>query len=216
MPSLNRTDSIFEGNVLFEPFEVELSEDGKVHIDQVDESMHAGPVDLDELLRLYAVDGNAINFPDDEFYRSHQDMNNSSKRKKHGNVNLNDHQDEDDDDGDVDDDLGEYYDLTTPRFFNNPHNRRLFDTDASLIPGSPFSKPSIRPSNRPRESLRIARYASMLSFLCTVGTVIFMLFNAIHTYESNVGRIIIEMILSLLAFFGIFWNIYFTISWYVL
>lgn len=219
MPALRRNDSILEGNVLFEPFEVELGDDGKVHIDQLDESMHAGPVDLDDLLRIYAVgqDGKEILFPDDEFYRTHQDMNNSMKKKKSDlnadrNETQDDEDDDDDDDVDVDDDIGEYYDLTTPRFFNNPHNRRLFDTDASLIPGSPFSKPSIRPTNRPRESLRIARYTSTLAFLGTVGTIIFLLFNAIYTYEQNVGRIIIEMILALLSFFGIFWNIYFTIS----
>jgi cellulose synthase/poly-beta-1,6-N-acetylglucosamine synthase-like glycosyltransferase len=182
MPELTRNGSIMEGVVVFEPFEVEVL-DGKTHIDQLDETLHSGPVDLDELLQLYAVDGNISGeglFFDDDFNRSLE--------------------------SDYLDDGEE-----APRYFDNP-NQRLLDADASLIPGSPFSKPAIRPSSRPREPLRIARYASTFSFLVAVGTVIFLFFNAIYTNEGNIGRIIIEMILSLVSFFGLFWNTYFTIS----
>jgi hypothetical protein len=207
MPAFTRDDSILEGMVLFEPFEVELV-DGKTHIDQLDETMHAGPVDLDELLQLYAVDGNEILFADDEFYRTHNDINNADKNAKHNRGGEDDESGNDNAENEEDD--IEYWD-ETPRFFNNP-NQRLLDTDASLIPGSPFSKPAIRPSTRPREPLRIARYASTLTFLLTVGAIVFLFFRAVYTYETNVGRIIVEVMLALLSFFGLFWNIYFTVS----
>lgn len=45
------------------------------------------------------------------------------------------------------------------KYFNNPH-KRLLDNDASLIPGSPFSKPAIKRSNRPKEPLAMARVRS--------------------------------------------------------
>jgi hypothetical protein len=49
------------------------------------------------------------------------------------------------------------------QYFSNP-NKNLLDTDASLIPGSPFSKPPNKPSNRPKEPLALAKYASTLAF----------------------------------------------------
>lgn len=93
------------------------------------------------------------------------------------------------------------------KFFSNPH-KRLLDNDASLIPGSPFSKPPNRRSNRPSEPLAIAKYASTTAFLITVGWVVFLLMVPFWNFTS-VGRIIIEMILALLSFFGLFWNSYF-------
>jgi len=95
-------------------------------------------------------------------------------------------------------------------YFNNP-NRRLLDNDASLIPGSPFSKPPNQASNRPNEPLAIAKYASTVASVLTMGWVAFLLFAAIWNYQS-VGRIIVEVILSLFAFFGLFWNSYFIVS----
>ena len=53
------------------------------------------------------------------------------------------------------------------KYFNNPH-KRLLDNDASLIPGSPFSKPAMRRSNRPSEPLAMAKvryYALMFGFM---------------------------------------------------
>jgi hypothetical protein len=61
------------------------------------------------------------------------------------------------------------------RYFSNP-NKQLLDTDASLIPGSPFSKPPNKRSNRPTEPLSIAKYASTLAFVvtfCWVGSLFF-------------------------------------------
>jgi hypothetical protein len=59
-------------------------------------------------------------------------------------------------DDDTEDD--EYMKLHGPevKYFNNPH-KRLLDNDASLIPGSPFSKPAIKRSNRPSEPLAMAK-----------------------------------------------------------
>jgi len=85
---------------------------------------------------------------------------------------------------------------------------QLLDNDASLIPGSPFSKPPNRRSNRPSEPLSIAKYASSCAFLFTIGFVVYLLMVPFWYYTS-IGRIIVEMILALLSFFGLFWNSYF-------
>jgi len=100
--------------------------------------------------------------------------------------------------------------ISGPRFFNNP-NKRLLDNDASLIPGSPFSKPATTPSNRPSEPLSIAKYASTLALCITLGWVGYLLFAAVWNY-SSIGRIVVEAILALLSFFGLFWNSYFIVS----
>lgn len=89
-----------------------------------------------------------------------------------------------------------------------PPYAQLLDNDASLIPGSPFSKPPNRRSNRPREPLRIAKYASFCALLYTIGLVVFLLVVPFWFYTS-IGRIFVEMILALLSFFGLFWNAYF-------
>jgi hypothetical protein len=73
------------------------------------------------------------------------------------------------------------------RYFSNP-NKHLLDTDASLIPGSPFSKPPNKPSNRPKEPLSIAKYASTLAFLLTISWVGSLFFFAIWNY-TTVSRI---------------------------
>ena len=49
------------------------------------------------------------------------------------------------------------------KYFNNPH-KRLLDKDASLIPGSPFSKPAMKRSNRPTEPLAMAKVRSALRY----------------------------------------------------
>lgn len=96
------------------------------------------------------------------------------------------------------------------RVFVNP-NKRLLDNDASLIPGSPFSKPANRRSNRPEEPLQLAKYASTLAFTITAAIVGGLLFNAIWSY-SSIARILVEVLLALMAFLGLFWNTYFTIG----
>jgi hypothetical protein len=73
------------------------------------------------------------------------------------------------------------------RYFSNP-NKHLLDTDASLIPGSPFSKPPNKPSNRPNAPLSLAKYASTLAFLLTVGWVGSLFFFAIWNY-TTISRI---------------------------
>lgn len=96
------------------------------------------------------------------------------------------------------------------KFFNNP-NRRLLDNDASLIPGSPFSKPPNKPSNRPSEPLAIAKYTSVIASMVTIGWIAYMIFSAVWNY-SSAGRILAEIILALLSFFGLAWNSYFIVA----
>jgi hypothetical protein len=96
------------------------------------------------------------------------------------------------------------------KYFHNP-NQRLLDNDASLIPGSPFSKPRNKISSRPTEPLSIAKYVSTLAFVVTLGWVGYLFFLAIDTYQSPI-RIVIEIVLAIIAFFGLFWNTYFIIA----
>lgn len=97
------------------------------------------------------------------------------------------------------------------KYFQNP-NKRLLDNDASLIPGSPFSKPATKRSLRPAEPLTIAKYASTVAFLLTMAWVGSLLFVAIWNPGNSVGRTIIEVILALLSFMGLFWNSYYIVS----
>ena len=96
------------------------------------------------------------------------------------------------------------------KFFIDP-NQRILDQHASLIPGSPFSKPMTYGSNRPTEPLMLAKYASLLAFLATIGMVGYLFFAAVWEYAS-LGRILVECFLALLSFFGLFWNTYFIFS----
>jgi hypothetical protein len=73
------------------------------------------------------------------------------------------------------------------RYFNNPRKRRI-DTDTSMIPGSPFSKPPNKPSTRPKEPIALAKYASTLAFLLTFSLIGLLFFFAISSYTS-VSRI---------------------------
>ena len=66
-------------------------------------------------------------------------------------------------------------------------------------------------TNRPDEPLSIALYTSMLSFILTIGSVGFLLFQAIWTYTTW-GKAMTEILLALIAFVGLFWNVYFTVS----
>ena len=96
-------------------------------IAQVNSNDYDGPVDLDE---LFTSSRNAIDKRDAD------------------EVSLFDDDDEEEDDTE----------LHGPqlKYFNNPH-KRLLDNDASLIPGSPFSKPAMKRSNRPSEPLAMAK-----------------------------------------------------------
>ena len=66
-------------------------------------------------------------------------------------------------------------------------------------------------TNRPTEPLSIAFYTSMLAFSITLGVVCFLLIWAIWHY-TTIGLIIVECILALIAFIGLFWNIYFSVA----
>mmetsp|Transcript_26872 Transcript_26872/g.62842 ORF Transcript_26872/g.62842 Transcript_26872/m.62842 type:complete len:849 (+) Transcript_26872:104-2650(+) len=66
-------------------------------------------------------------------------------------------------------------------------------------------------TNRPSDPLSIAIYTSELAFLMTIGIVAFLLFNAIWSNNAW-GRVLVEIILALIAFIGLFWNVYFTVS----
>lgn len=79
------------------------------------------------------------------------------------------------------------------------------------IAGSPWAKPPMNTTNRPQEPLSIAFHTSMISFFLTIGSVGFLVFQAIWTY-TTIGKAIVEVILALIAFVGLFWNVYFTVS----
>eukprot|EP00977_Amphora_coffeiformis_P015377 scaffold4510_cov183-Amphora_coffeaeformis.AAC.62 len=96
-------------------------------------------------------------------------------------------------------------------YFNIPNNAGLLDNDASLIPGSPFSKPGNRRSTRPSEPLGLAKLASVIAFIGTIGWVAGLIFLATFNY-NNVGRIVVEILLAIIAFLGLFWNTYFVVS----
>ena len=95
--------------------------------------------------------------------------------------------------------------------YNDPKMAAVLDEGVHQIPGSPWAKPANRPSSRPSEPLPIASLASSLSFILAVGWVFALVGLAIWNYAS-VGRIVAEICLGLLSFFGLFWNSYFTVS----
>lgn len=142
----------------------------------------SGPVDLDELFHNY---NSGIDLDDDSIFEDSDDEASTSE-----DAALLDHD--------------------TPKYFNNP-NARLLDSDASLIPGSPFSKPSNRASNRPKEPLALAKYASSFSFILTLLWVASLLFMAVWNYD-DIGRVVVECMLAILSFLGLFWNSYFIVS----
>lgn len=152
-------------------------------------------------------------------YSSSGKRRESDQQQQRGPVDLDElfasgaHLHDEDEDGSLFDeqlesDDDDYYE-GSGRFFAG--NRRLLDNDASLIPGSPFSKPMNRVSNRPSEPLALAKYASLLAFAVTLGWVGFLFFVAVWNY-TNIGRIVVECLLAVLAFFGLFWNSYFIVS----
>lgn len=145
-----------------------------------------GPVDLDEMFDRIDDDADSLLSDEDGEHRLLIDDSDSWGDDYEQHLNQQQHQ---------------------AKFFNNP-NRRLLDNDASLIPGSPFSKPPNKPSTRPAEPLAIAKYTSVIASMITIGWVAFMIVSTFW-YYNNVGRILAEIILSLLSFFGLAWNSYF-------
>jgi hypothetical protein len=111
-----------------------------------------------------------------------------------------------DDDGslfsdDDDDDSGKVKPLLgNPKLFSNPH-KRLLDKDASQIPGSPFSKPRVRRSNRPSEPLAIAKYASTWALVLTLTWLAALFWVILDNRETSVGQIVVEIILTVRLFF---------------
>eukprot|EP00536_Pseudo-nitzschia_multiseries_P010946 jgi/Psemu1/243370/estExt_Genewise1.C_3530006 len=122
------------------------------------------------------------------------------------------------------DDLAEFFeddpsgddtkeDWDRPNMFNDPRKVRtgVLNDAVHQIAGSPWAKPPMNATNRPSEPLSIAIYTSEFAFLLTIGIVAFLLFNAIWN-RTSWGRAIVEICLALIAFIGLFWNVYFTVS----
>lgn len=127
---------------------------------------YEGPVDLDALFQ------STKNLEDEEdgSLFSDQDDNDDDEYNKGGSKLLN------------------------PTLFSNPH-RRLLDKDASQIPGSPFSKPRVRRSNRPSEPLAIAKYASTVALMLTVTWLAALLWY-IFSRDSSISHLVVEFILT--------------------
>lgn len=181
--------------------EVGLSQDA-IEVEEFEE-----PIDLDEMFKTSKRDMAifAANDADDVSVFTNEDHDQNTH--KDSKTELDSVFDSDDYDEYYDDDEAN---PLKPQYFSKPQ-KGLLDTDACMIPGSPFSKPRNKASNRPTEPLYIAKYASTFAFLLTIGWVIFLLIASFFNYTSP-GRIIIEILLALLSFFGLFWNSYFLVS----
>ena len=66
-------------------------------------------------------------------------------------------------------------------------------------------------TNRPQEPLSIALYTSMITFFLTIALVCGLIFWSIWK-DMSIGRTIAECLLAIVAFIGLFWNVYFTVS----
>jgi hypothetical protein len=111
------------------------------------------------------------------------------------------------------DDYDDDYDDTRPTVYVDPKKQALLNEDVHQIPGSPWAKPAYRGtrSNRPTEPLAVAKYASTIAFGLTLGWVGYLFLSSIWNYTSP-GRVVVEMFLAVLSFFGLFWNLYFCVS----
>lgn len=105
----------------------------------------------------------------------------------------------------------EYDDENPNKIFNDPKKSAVLNEGVHQIPGSPWAKPAETPSSRPTDPLPIASMASTVAFVLAVGYVTFLFVMAVWNY-SSVGRVIVEMLLAVISFFGLFWNAYFTVS----
>ena len=90
-------------------------------------------------------------------------------------------------------------------YFQNPEETLISD-----VPGSPWAQHVVRRSTRPTEPLPLAIYASLISLLVAIGWVAYLTVVAVWSY--TVGRAIVEIILAVISFFGLFWNSYFIVS----
>lgn len=145
-------------------------------------SRSTGPVDLDDMFSVAEAD----DMSQDSIFAAH-----------------------DDDDGYDEDPFAA---VERVEYFKNPNKiSSLLDNDASLIPGSPFSKPGTKRSTRPSEPLGLAKVASAIAFVLTAGWIAGLIFLATFNYD-NVGRVVVEILLAIIAFLGLFWNTYFVAS----
>jgi hypothetical protein len=98
------------------------------------------------------------------------------------------------------------------RIFSDPKKAAVLNEGVHQIPGSPWAKPETKPSSsRPTEPLPIAKYASSIAFAITLGLVVSLFVMAVWNY-SSIGRVVVEILLAVISFFGLFWNSYFTVS----
>lgn len=117
-----------------------------------------------------------------------------------------------DDNDDDDDDSGDFLQQASiDPFYQNPNADALMKNDVTNIPGSPWAKPPNKLSNRPKEPLPAAKYASIITFALSIVWVLSLFVHAIWNYVT-VGRIIVEVLLALLSFLALFWNTYFVVS----
>jgi hypothetical protein len=133
---------------------------------------------------------------------------------------------------DENDSISEYEDEEIPRkrrsrkdksdFLEENPNRLYYDPSklgafAALddgvhnIPGSPWAKPAIRLTSRPKETLPIAKHVATVSVFFTLLWLIAILVFAVWNFESG-ARMIVEILLGFLCLLGMFWISYFTIS----
>jgi hypothetical protein len=133
---------------------------GPIDLDARENSRNSGPIDLDELFGDYTMSTDS----DDE------SLFDATKHEDSRGI------------------LEESFRRSEARrYFSNPVRRRM-DTDTSMIPGSPFSKPPNMPSTRPKEPLSLAKYASTLAFLLTFSLIGILFFFAFWNY-SSVSRV---------------------------
>ena len=104
------------------------------------------------------------------------------------------------------------YDDGRYKVYADPPELALLNDNVHQIPGSPWAKPASRRSNRPTDPLPIAKHASTIAFTLTIGWVGFLFISAVWNYQNSVGRVIVEMLLAFVSFFGLFWNLYFATS----
>eukprot|EP00535_Pseudo-nitzschia_heimii_P002540 CAMPEP_0197177242 /NCGR_PEP_ID=MMETSP1423-20130617/2920_1 /TAXON_ID=476441 /ORGANISM="Pseudo-nitzschia heimii, Strain UNC1101" /LENGTH=971 /DNA_ID=CAMNT_0042626765 /DNA_START=206 /DNA_END=3121 /DNA_ORIENTATION=- len=102
-------------------------------------------------------------------------------------------------------------DWEKPTMFNDPRKDGVLNEAVHQIAGSPWAKPPMNATNRPQEPLSIALYTSMITFFLTIALVGGLFFMAIWN-NLGVGRTIVECFLAIVAFIGLFWNVYFTVS----
>jgi hypothetical protein len=144
-----------------------MNRSGAVEV-KLSKEEYDGPVDLDALFQSSRQVGGAAADDDGSLFSDDDDESGKEPRPLLGN----------------------------PKLFSNPH-RRLLDKDASQIPGSPFSKPRVRRSNRPSEPLAIAKYASTVALMLTIGWLAALFWVILdNTPNTSVAHTIVEVLLT--------------------